>query len=129
MRFWRFVPLFFLLTTAACTKSDEALLDRVRANAVEVFREQASWALPESFYNSARSPADKERVVEQLANATGACLADGLATYAESSDVPLAEMVSEDGTFRLKGGDDHAFDLSLSTCIERAWEAAGVVPE
>ena len=65
-------------------------------------------------------------VTKQWADASGACLADALAEYAKTTDVPLSELVDEDGSFGLKGdGSKTGFNLELDTCIERAWEAVG----
>ena len=108
-------------------QSDQEILERVQANATKIFLEQSSWTLPESFHKSGLAPADKERLIEQLANASADCLVDALSKYAESTDVPLSEMVNDDGSFSLKGdGSSSDFNLNLETCIERAWQTAGV---
>ncbi len=117
--------IMLLVPPAVYSQSDEEILEKVRASATKSFLEQASWTLPESFHNSGLAPSDKERLVEQWANASATCLADALATYANTTDVPLSEMVSDDGSFSLKGGSSSEFDLFLTTCIERAWEAVG----
>ena len=118
--------MILLVAPTAHSQSDEEILETVRASAIEGFLEQASWTLPESFHNSGLAPSDKERLIEQWASASATCLADALATYANSTDVPLSEMVNDDGSFGLKGdGSSSEFDLNLSTCIERAWEAVG----
>lgn len=114
-----------LVAPKVYSQSDEEILNKVRSSATKVFLEQASWTLPESFRESGLAPSDKERLVKQLANASATCLVDALAEYANSTDVPLSEMVADDGSFTLKGGAGHEFDLFLSTCIERAWEAVG----
>jgi hypothetical protein len=115
-----------LIAHTAYSQSDEEILERVRANVTAIALEQASWTLPESFHNSGIAPSDKERLVEQWANATGTCLADALAEYAKTTNVPLSEMVADDGSFGLKGdGSSSEFHIFLDTCIERAWEAVG----
>jgi len=114
-----------LVPPAVYSQSDKEILEKVRASAAKTFLEQASWTLPESFHNSGLAPSDKERLVEQWANASATCLADALATYANTTDVPLSKLVSDDGSFGLKGGSSSEFDLFLTTCIERAWEAVG----
>ena len=121
------ISLIALVTApTAYSQSDEEILEKVRASATKIFLEQASWTLPESFHNSGLAPSDKERLIEQLANASATCLADALATYAKTTDVPLSEMVSDDGSFILKGnGSSSEVNLYLDTCIERAWEAVG----
>ncbi len=114
-----------LNSPAAYSQSDQEILETVRANGVRIYLEQASWTLPESFHNSGLAPSDKKRLIEQWANASAACMVDALAKYAESTDVPLSEMVN-DGAFSLKGDGSHSeFYLNLETCIERAWEAVG----
>jgi hypothetical protein len=114
--------IILLVASTAYSQSDDDILEAVRANATKIFLEQASWTLPDSFHNSGLAPADKERLIGQVAIASGACLADALAEYAKTTDVPL----SEDGSFSLKGdGASFEFNLSLETCIGRAWEAVG----
>lgn len=41
-----------LVAPAAFSQSDEELLEKVHANAVKIYLEQASFTLPESFHNS-----------------------------------------------------------------------------
>ena len=118
--------MILLVSPTAYAQSDEDILEKIRDSATRIFLEQASWTLPESFHNSGLAPSDKERLVEQWANASATCLADALATYAKTTDVPLSEMVSDDGSFSLKGdGASSEFHLFLNSCIERAWEAVG----
>jgi len=73
--------LIVLVAPAAHAQSDEEILEVVRANATKVFQEQASWTLPRSFHESGLAPSDKEELIEQLANASGTCLAEALAAY------------------------------------------------
>lgn len=106
--------------------SDEEILETVRSNATKIYLEQASWTLPESFHNSGLAPSDKEKLVAQWANASADCQVDALSKYAESADVPLSEMVNDDGSFGLKGdGSSADFYLNLETCIELAWQTVG----
>lgn len=115
-----------LIAPMAYSQSDQEILETVRANGTRIYLEQASWTLPESFHNSGLAPSDKERLIEQWANASAACLVDALAKYTESTDVSLSEMVDEDGSFGLKGdGSKTDFNLKLDTCIEHAWETVG----
>jgi hypothetical protein len=117
--------VILLVAPTAYSQSDDDILENVRASATKMFLEQASWTLPEAFHNSGLAPSDKDRLVEQWANASATCLADALATYASSTDIPLSELVSDDGSFTLNGGSSSEFDLFLDSCIERAWEAVG----
>jgi hypothetical protein len=126
LRNFKIAWIILLVAPTAYSQSDEEILEVVRANATKVALEQASWTLPKSFHDSGLASSDKERLIEQWAKASGACLADALATYAETTDVPLSEMVADDGSFSLKGdGSSSAFQVFLETCIERAWEAVG----
>ena len=119
-----------LISLTAYSQSDQEILETVRANGTRIFLEQASWTLPESFHNSGLAPSDKERLIEQWANASAACMVDALAKYAESTDVPLSELVNDDGSFSLKGdGSSSEFNLNLETCIEHAWAAVGASHE
>jgi hypothetical protein len=118
--------ILLLIPPIVCAQSDQEILETVRANVVEIALEQASWTLPESFQKSGLAPSDKERLIEQWANASAACMVDALSTYAESTDVPLSEMVNDDGSFGLKGdGSSSDFTLNLEACIEDAWQAIG----
>lgn len=95
-------------------------------NATNVYLEQASWTLPDSFHSSGLAPSDKEKLIEEWASESGRCLANALAEYAATTDVPLAEMVSADGSFSLLGdGAASEFKLRLERCIERSWAAVG----
>jgi len=119
-----------LISPTAYSQSDQEILETVRANGTKINLEQASWTLPESFHNSGLAPSDKERFIEQWANASAACMVDALAKYAESTDVPLSELVNDDGSFSLKGdGSSSEFNLNLETCLERAWAAMGASHE
>ncbi len=118
--------IMLLISPTAYSQSDQEILETVRANGIRIYLEQASWTLPESFHNSGLAPSDKKRLIEQWANASAACMVDALAKYAESTDVPLSEMVDDDGSFGLKGdGSSSEFKLNVETCIERAWQAVG----
>jgi hypothetical protein len=118
--------IILLVAPTAYSQSDEEMLEVVRANATKIYLEQASWTLPESFRESGLAPSDKERLIEQWANASGACLADALATYSKATEIPLSAMVNEDGSFSLKGdGSSSEFHVFLDSCIERAWAAVG----
>ena len=115
-----------LVSYTAFSEDDSEILETIRANATKIFLEQASWTLPDSFHSSGLAPSDKERLIEQWASESGACLADALAEYAKTTDTPLSEMVNEDGSFSLKGdGSSSDFGVFLDSCIERAWEAVG----
>lgn len=118
--------IMLLISPTAHSQSDQEILEIVRAHGTRIFLEQASWTLPESFHKSGLAPTDKERLIKQWANASAACLVDALAKYAESTDVPLSDMVKDDGSFSLKGdGSSSDFNLNLETCIERAWQNVG----
>jgi len=118
--------ILLLISPVVYAQSDQEILESVRANGTKIYLEQASWTLPESFHKSGLAPSDKERLIEQWANASASCLADALARYAESTDVPISEMVNDDGSFSLKGdGSSSEFNLNLETCIERAWQSVG----
>ena len=115
-----------LVGLSAYAQNDQKVLETVRANATKIFLEQASWPFPDSFHDSGLAPSDKERLIEEWANASGACLADALAEYAKTTDTPLSDMVNEDGSFGLKGdGSSSDFQVFLDSCIERAWADVG----
>jgi len=118
--------IILLVAPTAYSQSDEEILKVVRANATKIYLEQASWTLPESFHDSGLAPSDKEELIDKWADASGACLADALATYSKTTKTPLSEMVNDDGSFSLKGdGSSSEFHVFLDSCIERAWAAIG----
>ena len=126
LRISRIAWIILLVAPAAHSQSDEEILEVVRTNAAKGYLEQASWTLPQSFHDSGLAPSDKEKLIEQWANASAACLADALAAYANTTDTPLSEMVNDDGSFSLKGdGSSSEFHVFLDSCIERAWAAVG----
>ncbi len=110
----------------AYSQSDKDILEAVRASVTKIFLEQASWVLPESFRNSGLAPSDKERLVQQLANATATCFVDALVEYANLNDVPLSDLVSDDWSITFEGGTGYEFEQLLNPCVLRAWEVAGV---
>lgn len=118
--------IMLLISPVVHAEINQEILETVRSNGTKIYLEQASWTLPESFHNSGLAPSDKERLIEQWANASADCLVDALSNYAKSTDVPLSEMVNDDGSFSLKGdGSSSDFNLNLETCIERAWQNVG----
>ena len=122
--------LSLLFGPLAQAQSDEETLAEIRASATKVFLDQASWTLPESFHKSGLAPSDKQRLVKQWASDSADCLADSLVTYAETTDIPLSEMVSDDGSFALKGdGSSSKFYLFLETCMASAWANVGADPK
>ncbi len=122
----RIAWIILLVATTAYSQSDEEILEVVRTNAEKGYLEQASSTLPQSFLDGGLAPSDKEILIEQWANASAACLADALATYANTTKTPLSEMVNGDGSFSLKGdGSSSEFHVFLNSCIERAWAAVG----
>jgi hypothetical protein len=113
----------------AFAQSDEQLIESVRSSAVDVFLEQASWVLPDSFHESDLAESDKERIVLQLAQDTADCLADTAAEYAAQNDIPIPDFVSDDGTIHFDGDSGREFSRLLELCVNRAWQAAGVSRE
>ena len=118
--------LFLFISPTAFSQSDEEILEKVRANAANIYLQQASFTLPKSFHDSGLAPSDKKRLIDKWANASATCLADALAEYAKTTDTPLSEMVNDDWSFSLKGdGSSSDFYLNLETCIERVWQTVG----
>jgi len=110
----------------AFAQSDDQLIETVRSSVAEVFLEQASWVLPDSFHNSDLAESDKERVILQLANDSADCLAETAVEYAARYDVSISDFVSSDGTIHFKGDSGRKFSQLLDPCIRNAWQAAGV---
>ena len=124
------LSLIVLFGSLAQAQSDEQALAKIRTSAKQIFLDQASWTLPDSFHESGLAPPDKERLIKQWASDSADCLADSLVAYAETTDIPLSEMVSDDGSFTLKGdGSSSEFHLFLETCMESAWAGIGARSE
>lgn len=121
--------ILLLAPPSAWPQGDEEILEKVRTSATKIYLEQASWTLPESFHNSGLASSDKERLISQWASASAACQVNALAAYAASTEVPLSDLVSDDGSFGLKGGAEAEFYLNLSRCIEVAWQSVGASRE
>lgn len=115
--------VFFFPTAFA--ESDEEILQKVRANAEKIYIDQASFTLPKSFHDSGLAPSDKKRLITKWASESAECMVDALALYAETTDVPLSELVNDDLSFGLKGGSPSKFNEYLDACLAGAWEAVG----
>lgn len=124
------VSLITLIMLAAVSlvlaQSDEQLIETVRSSAVEIFLEQASWVLPDSFHNGDLASPEKERIILQLANDTGDCLAETAVDYAAKYNVPISDFISDDGTIHFDGDSGLEFSQLLDPCIKDAWQKAGI---
>jgi hypothetical protein len=121
------IALFTLVAApGAFAQSDEELIETVRTSAKEVFLEQMSFTVPESFQNSGLSQTDKERILLQLASDSADCLADSAVEYAALHDTPISDFVSSEGTIGFRGDSGHGFTLLLNQCILLAWQVAGI---
>lgn len=114
-----------LVAPAAFSQSNEEMLEKVRSNGVKGYLEQASFTLPESFHQSGLAPPDKKKLIEQWASASANCHVEALAAYANANDVPLSELVSDDGTYSFGATVPTDWELHLTSCLARSWEAIG----
>ncbi len=121
--------IMLVAAPGAFAQSDEEIIETVRTSAAEIFLEQMSITVPESFLNSGLSPSDKERLMLQLANDSADCLADAVVEYAALYDVPISDFVSSEGTIHFDGDSGSEFEQLLNPCILNAWQAAGVSRE
>lgn len=117
--------IIFFSAPGAFAESDDVILEKVRANAAKIYLAQASFTLPQSFHDRVLAPSDKKRLIEEWANESAACLVDALAKYARTTDIPLAELVNDDLSFSLEGGDSAVFIDYRDSCLANAWEAVG----
>ncbi len=78
---------------------------------------------------TAYSQSDEDILETVRASATKIFLEQASWTLPESFDVPLSDMVSDDGSFTFKGASRYEYDLLINPCIERAWEAVGASHE
>jgi len=118
--------IMLVVAPSVFAQSNEQLVETVRSSAVEVFLEQASWVLPDSFHNSDLAESEKERVVLQLANDTADCLAGTAVEYSDKYNIPIPDFVSGDGTIHFDGESGREFSRLLELCVNSAWQAAGV---
>jgi hypothetical protein len=121
--------IMLVATPGAFAKSDEEIIETVRTSAAEIFLEQISITVTESFLNSGLSPSDKERLMLQLANDSADCLADAVVEYAALYDVPISDLVSSEGTIHFDGDSGSEFEQLLNPCVLIAWQTAGVSRE
>jgi len=121
--------IMLVAAPGAFAQSDVEIIETVRSSAAEIFLEQASWVLPDSFHNSGLAASDKEKLILQLANDSADCLADSVVEYAAVYDVPISDLVSNDGTIHFDGDSGKDFEKLLAPCISRAWEVAGISRE
>jgi hypothetical protein len=119
--FW----ILLLASTAAFSQSDEEMLQKVRAGAEKTYLEQVSFTLPESFHQSALAPSDKEKLIERWASDSAICHVEALRAYAAANNVPLSELVSDDGTYGFGVGAPADWEQELKTCLAETWEAIG----
>ena len=121
--------IMLVAAPGAFAQSDEEIIETVRTSAAEIFLEQMSITVPESFLNSGLSLSDKERLMLQLANDSADCLADAVFEYAALYDVPISDLVSSEGTIHFDGDSGSEFEQLLNPCILIAWQATGVSRE
>ena len=114
-----------LVAPMAFAQSDEEILEKVRANGEKIYLQQASFTLPEVFHNSGLAPSVKRQLIEQWAKDSADCHADALGTYATENDIPLSELVSEDGSYGFRNGVPADWELRLKSCLARVWETVG----
>lgn len=108
--------------------SGTELLAKVHARIQKIYLDQASFTLPDSFHNSGLDPETKANLVAQWADASATCHVQALYAYSEEHEIPLAEMVADDGSYTNKLHVDASWDHRLRACINRAWEAIGATP-
>ncbi len=124
------LPLIALVSLIAASpaysESDAEIIERVRAGVTEVFLEQVTITFPASFLESELPPWEKQRITNQLANDTANCYEFAIVEYAALFDVPISDLVSDDGSIRFDGDSGKVFGELLVPCIDSAWEAAGI---
>ena len=110
----------------ALAESDEEITSRVYASAKKIFLDQATWALPESFWNSGLAESDKTRIVQTLAEDSATCFVNAILEYSAQSDRPLSELVSDDNTVGFNRDAASMFLPLYEPCLQTVWQAAGV---
>ena len=115
----------FFTVPGALAQSDEELIETVRTSAREGFLEEPP-TIPKSFRDSGLAPADRERIMQQVAGDTADCLADTTVEYAALYDIPISELVTSEGIIRPSGNSADEFKRMLNDCIALAWQTAGI---
>lgn len=111
--------------STALAQSDQELLEIVRANAEKIYLEQVSFTLPESFHRSGLDPSTKEQLIARWAKDSAECHADAISAYAEEEQIPLSEIIAEDGTYGFGVGVPSDFEARLVSCLSSTWQAVG----
>lgn len=119
--------IFFLFVSVAFAESDEEIIERARASFQKIFLEQASWALPESFWNSGLAESDKEKLVQKLAEDSANCFVNAIVTYSQQTQMPISEIVSDDNTVGFSGDSGSDFMHLFEPCMLRARQSAGMI--
>ena len=118
--------IFLVYASGALAESDEEIIERVDASFQKIFLDQASWSLPESFWNSGLDESDKNRIVIELAEDGARCFIDAIKAYAELTKKPISEIVSEDNTVTFRGDSGTDFRQMFDACMFEAFAAAGI---
>ena len=79
----------------------------------------------ESFHKSGLAPSDKKKLIEQWASESANCHSEALVAYASANDIPLLELVSDDGNYGFGSGSPVDWEPHLHSCLARTWEAIG----
>ena len=128
MRRLSLISLILLVgASGALAESDEEIIERVDASFQKIFLDQASWSLPESFWNSALAESDKNQIVKELAEDGARCFTNAIKAYAEITKKPISEIVSEDNTVSFRGDSGTDFKQLFESCMVEAFAAAGIV--
>lgn len=127
MRRLSIVSLILLVyVSLASAESDEQIIERVNDSYQKIFLDQASWSLPESFWNSGLAESDKNEIVRELAEEGARCFTNVIKAYAESTNKPISEIVSEDNTVSFRGDSETEFIQLFDSCMAEAFAAAGI---
>ena len=118
--------VFIASASVASAETDHEIVERVRASIHKIFVDQASWALPDYFWNNDLAESDKEKIVQELAKGSAGCFVDAIVAYAEQTKIPLSQLVRDNNTVSFKGGEASDFLQLYEPCILTVWEAAGV---
>jgi hypothetical protein len=109
----------------AFAQSDEELIEKVRTSAKASFLEEPP-TTPIAFRDSGLAPSDKQRIMQQVASDTADCLADTTVEYAALYNIPISDLVSNEGTIVPSGDSANQFERMLNDCIALAWQNAGI---
>ena len=128
IRVARLIVVSLALTGIANAQSDSELLAKVHARLEKIYLDQASFTLPDSFFNNGLEPKAEAKLVEGWANGSASCHLELLQASSLEHEIPLADLVADDGSYTNKLPVDANWKYRLKMCLDLVWETVGATP-